>query len=98
MPLSDSLELWVKSLKAGDLALCFFNSTGIEKKLDLKWDDLILSDRLSGLDIQFNKQNFLYKDLWQSGSASARKDKHFIRQLAPHSVVVLRLTPVVRLK
>jgi alpha-galactosidase len=98
MDLPDSLEIWVKPLKNGDLALCFFNRTGSEKKINLNWNDLILTDQLSGMDIHFNKQTFLYKDLWQKGTRFARTDKRFTRDLAPHAVFVLRLTPAVTFK
>jgi alpha-galactosidase len=96
--LPDSLELWVKSLKGGDMAFCFFNRTDSEKKLDLNWNDLNLTDPLSGMDVQFSKQTFLYKDLWQKQTGFVRTDKHLIRVLAAHSVVVLRLTAAMDLK
>jgi alpha-galactosidase len=89
----DSLELWVKPLKNGELALCFFNRTEMAGKINLNWNDLILQDHLSGMNIHFDKQIYNYKDLWQNGTGSAKTNRKFEHQLAPHSVVVLKLTP-----
>jgi hypothetical protein len=50
------------------------------------------------MDIHFNKQTFLYKDLWQKGTGLARTDKRFTRGLVPHAAIVLRLTPAVTFK
>ena len=54
MPLSDSVELWVKPLKNGELALCFFNRTETTRKINLNWKDLVLQDQLSGMNIHFD--------------------------------------------
>ena len=94
MAMPDSLEMWVKPLKNGELALCFFNRTESPRKINLDWKDLNLSDHLSGMDIHFNKQKFTYKDLWQKGTGTGKTDKSFKQELASHAVVVLKLTPM----
>jgi alpha-galactosidase len=98
MVMPDSLEMWVKPMKNGELALCFFNRTGTARKIKLDWKDLNLSDHSSGMDIHFNQQQFLYKDLWQKGTGSVRTDKKFERELDSHAVIVLRLTPALDIK
>jgi alpha-galactosidase len=98
MMMPDSLELWVKPLKNKELALCFFNRTGSSKKINLNWKDLTISDSFSGMDIHFEKQFFLYKDLWQKNTGLVRTDKNFTHELASHAVIVLRLTPAMDLK
>jgi alpha-galactosidase len=95
MPLADSLELWVKPQAGGSPVLCFFNRTGSAKKINLNWNDLIIEDRLSGMNIHFDKQVYLYKDLWQKGSGFGKTNKNFEHQLPSHSVIVLKLTPAV---
>jgi alpha-galactosidase len=95
MVMPDSLEVWVKPLQHKELVLCFFNRTGTAKKINMAWKDLIITDKFSGMDIHFDKQAYLYKDLWQKGTGFARTDKNFAHELAAHSVIVLRLTPVV---
>ena len=95
MAMPDSLEMWVKPLKKGDLVLCFFNRTGTAKKINLDWKDLNLSDHLSGMDIHFNHQMFFYKDLWKKGNGLAKTNKNFSQELPAHAVIVLRLTPSV---
>ena len=98
MVMPDSLEMWVKPLKIGELVICFFNRTGTTKKINLDWKDLNLSDPLSGMDIHFNQQIFLYKDLWQKGTGLVRTDKKFKRDLAPHAVIVLILSSAMDIK
>lgn len=95
MPLPDSLELWVKPQTGGWPVLCFFNRTGSLKKINLNWNDLIIQDNLSGMNIHFDQQVYLYKDLWQNGTGFGKTNKNFQHQLAPHSVIVLKLTPAV---
>jgi alpha-galactosidase len=93
MPLPDSLELWVKPQKDGLPVLCFFNRTGSAKKINLKWNDLVIQDNLSGMNIHFDQQVYSYKDLWQKGTGIGKTNKNFEHQLASHSVIVLKLTP-----
>jgi len=95
MPLADSLELWVKPQTGGWPILCFFNRTGSTKKINLNWNDLIIEDKLSGMNIHFDKQVYLYKDLWQKGSGFGKTNKNFEHQLPSNSVIVLKLTPAV---
>ncbi len=95
MALPDSLELWVKPQTGGWPVLCFFNRTGSPRKINLNWKDLIIQDNLSGMNIHFDKQVYLYKDLWQNGTGFGKTNKNFEHQLAPHSVMVLKLTPAV---
>src|SRR5664279_2328107 len=88
----DSLELWVKPLKNGELALCFFNRTGKAGKIDLDWKTLNISDALSGMDIHFAQQLFTLRDLWLKKDLG-KTDKKLERSLDAHDVLVLRLKP-----
>ena len=98
MLMPDSLELWVKPLKNGELAFCFFNRTETTRKINLKWKDLNIDDPFSNTHIHFEKPAegktaYIYKDLWQPGNKIEVTDKNFIRELAPHAVIVLKLSP-----
>jgi alpha-galactosidase len=92
MIMPDSLEVWVKPLKNKELVLCFLNRTAETKKLDLSWKDLNISDELTGLNIQFGKQIFNARDVWMKKNIGLT-DKKFVRELASHDVIVLRLWP-----
>jgi alpha-galactosidase len=96
--LPDSLELWVKPLTKGELAVCFFNRTTKAGKINLNWNELTLKDSFSGMDIHFDKQAYLYKDLWQSGTGNGDTRKKFTHDLASHAVIVLKLTPAMNKK
>jgi len=88
----DSLELWVKPLENNQIALCFFNRTGISRKLSLQWKDLHLTDSLSHMDVQFDRQTYNLRDLWEKKDAG-KTDKPLERQIGPHQVIVYRLKP-----
>jgi len=92
MALPDSVELWVKPLKNKGLALCFFNRTETLRKINLTWKDLVFKDNFSGIDIHLNSEPYAFKDLWQKQSGFVLANKNFTRELAPHAVIVLRLT------
>ena len=93
MIMPDSLELWIKPLKNDELALCFFNRTGITRKIALNWKDLIISDAKAGMDIHFDKQIFSLRDLWLKKDLG-KTDKKLERSLDSHDVLVLRLKAV----
>ncbi len=98
MPLPDSLEVWVKPLKNGELALCFFNRTETTRKINLNWQELKIDDQFSNTHIRFEKPAegktaYIISDLWQPGKNLGVADNNFIRELAPHSVIVLKLSP-----
>lgn len=100
MSLPDSVELWVKLLKNGELALCFFNRTDIKRKINLNWQDLVIDDQLSGAHFRFEKYVkgkpfYSYSDQWQTGNSVEVADKNFVRELAPHAVIVLKLARIV---
>jgi alpha-galactosidase len=42
--MADSLELWVKPLKNNELAVCFLNRASHPQKLNIKWNDLDISN------------------------------------------------------
>jgi alpha-galactosidase len=89
----DSLEVWVKPLKNSGFVLCFLNRTVSSKKINLHWSDLNITDSQSGLDVHFDKQVFNYRDLWQKDNAG-KTAKNFVREIASHDVIVLKMEPV----
>ena len=90
----DSLEVWVKPLKNSAFVLCFLNRTASSRKISLHWSDLNITDSQSGLDIHFDKQAFTYRDLWHKEN-TGKTAKDFVREIASHDVIVLKMEPVV---
>jgi len=75
-------QIWVKELSHGEWAVCFFNSGDDTVQLRIDWNHLT-----------FLKGSYRIRDLWQKkdlGQSSAE----FRAPLAPHDVVLLRLTPI----
>jgi len=89
----DSLEVWVKPLKNSGFVLGFLNRTASSRKINLHWSDLNITDSQSGLDVHFDKQVFNYRDLWQKDNAG-KTAKNFVREIASHDVIVLKMEPV----
>jgi alpha-galactosidase len=90
MVFPDSLEVWVKPLKSNEFVLCFLNRTSSSRKINLNWKDLNITDPQSGLDIHFDRQIFIFRDLWQKG-ISGKTVKSFVREIASHDVIVLKI-------
>ncbi|RFZ83168.1 glycoside hydrolase family 27 protein [Mucilaginibacter terrenus] len=89
--LPDSIEVWVKPLKNNDVAVCFLNRSAKSQKLDIKWADLNLEDKTTGLNISFNTRQYAARDLWTKTATGTTKGS-FKQEIPMHDVVMLRLT------
>ena len=97
MVFPDSVEVWIKPLQSKSFVLCFLNRTSSPRKINLTWKDLNITDPQSDLDIHFDRQAFSYRDLWQKEN-SGKSSKSFVREIASHDVIVLRMEPVAGFK
>lgn len=85
-------ELWIKALDNGEWAFAFVNMTNEVNHLSYNWQFHYVKDGLVDREINFWNETFTLRD------AVAKKDagdtsKSFERDVQPHDIVVLRLTP-----
>jgi alpha-galactosidase len=97
MVFPDSVEVWIKPLQSKSFVLCFLNRTSSPRKINLSWKDLNITDPQSGLDVHFDRQAFSYRDLWQKEN-SGKATKSFVREIASHDVIVLKMDPATGFK
>jgi alpha-galactosidase len=84
-------EIWVKEISNDAWAVCFFNSGDVPLKIRITWSHIWI---LRG---KYNK--YKIRDLWQKkdlGEIDLEKgdNEFFIRQIEPHYVILLKLSPV----
>lgn len=77
----DDLEVWKKNLEDGSIAAGLFNRGDTKARVTALWSDLGIS----------GKQNV--RDLWRQKNLGRFNNK-FSADVAPHGVVMLRLSPV----
>ncbi|MFL6697488.1 MAG: hypothetical protein ACJ8GJ_10010, partial [Vitreoscilla sp.] len=77
------LEIWARPLKGGDHAVVLFNRSAMPAGISVDWDQLNLPAGLKA-DV---------KDLW-SKKVSRRIQGRYSGTVAPHGVLMVRITPV----
>lgn len=93
----DGLEYWFKPLENGDWAFCILNRGEEAAETVVDWQKFNLTDELSGRSTGFDSCVYQLKDLWNKPAKRARKvtsAKDLKVTVAPHDVVLYRLTPV----
>ncbi|OKS85103.1 glycoside hydrolase family 27 protein [Mucilaginibacter polytrichastri] len=86
----DGLEMWVKPLNKQDVAVCFLNRSAHPQNIDYAWEEHLLQDTISHLNINFAQETYKVRDLWVKKDLGTTK-KLFKQVIAPHDVVMLRL-------
>lgn len=86
----DGLEIWMKPLSNGDLAVCFLNRSEQAQNISFNWMAYTVQDKISNTDVDFKKTTYKLRDLWTKKDAGTTK-KVFKQPLAAHDVVLLRL-------
>ncbi len=76
-------EVWMKPLEGGELAVCVLNLADEPAEISFDWDTLE----------KMPTGTFTMRDVWQKEDAGTT-DTEFRRQLKPHDVALLRLTPM----
>jgi len=88
---SDSLETLVRPLINGDLAVCFVNRMDKPQTIDFDWSAHAINDAISKTGVDFTKSTYKLHDLWSKKDIGTTK-KPFKQAIAPHDVVMLRLS------
>lgn len=84
------LEFYAKPLDGGDWALMFLNRSNQPADVRHDWKKQVLVDDLSKRSVDFKQAVYRWSDLWskKTGDTSGKLEA----RLAPHSVLMLRLT------
>jgi alpha-galactosidase len=85
------VELYLKPLDDGQYALLLLNRGDTAHDYRLDWTFHSMKDDISGRQIDFGRQRFAWRDVWQGGEGST--EQPFAARLPAHGVVVLRLSP-----
>lgn len=85
------VELYLKPLDGGAYALLLLNRGDAARDYRLDWAAHYMKDDISGRQIDFGKQRFAWRDIWNGGEGSTAQA--FNVRLPAHGVVVLRLSP-----
>lgn len=87
---SDGLEIWVKPLSGGDIAVCFLNRSDRSQNINYVWADHAIKDDISKMDVSFAQTPYKIYNVW-SKKQSGNTQKPFKQTIASHDVVLLRL-------
>jgi alpha-galactosidase len=87
----NGLEVWVKTLADGELAVCFLNRSATPQNISYSWKDHPFKNETVNLDVDFSKVNYKLHDVWTKKDIGTTK-KEFKQAIASHDVVMLRLS------
>ncbi len=85
----DSLETWVKPLSNGEWAVCFLNRNDKPMPVNFDWKKEMIEDTVS--HSKMSNGVYKIKDVWMKKTAG-NTAKPFVATVAPHDVVLLRLS------
>lgn len=88
--MKDSVHTWLKPLKGGGWAVCFLNRSVLPKSFQYDWTPVI--DTVSKRELNPKSTVYTLRDLWLK-KETGTTEKPVKATLAPHDVLVLRLTP-----
>ncbi len=86
----DGMEIWVKPLQNGDLAVCFLNRSNHPQNVDYTWRAHRIQDSTSHADLNFTDRGYKLKNVW-TGKSEGTTAKPFKQLIPAHDVVMLRL-------
>jgi len=87
----DGLEMLVKPLSKGDLAVLFLNRSERPQTINFDWAAHQIADTTSKTDVDFSKTTFKLRDVWAKKDIGTTQ-KPLKQPIASHDVVMLRLT------
>ena len=87
----DSVDTWIKPLKNGEVAVCFFNRSKNPVNISHNWKQHAISDTLSKTMIDFNSATYTLSDVWAKKMAGTT-DQVFAATIPAQDVVMLRLS------
>lgn len=89
----DGMEIFVKALKDNSLAVCFLNRSSRTQNINFEWKEHVITDTVSKLDIDFNKNTYSLRDLWTKKNIGTT-NKAFKQTIGSHDVIMLKLSKV----
>jgi alpha-galactosidase len=87
----DGVEIWVKPLTNGELAVCFLNRSERPQIVNYEWVAHAIQDKISNTNVDFTQATYKLRDLWTKKDLGTTQ-KPFKQSIAAHDVVLLRLT------
>jgi alpha-galactosidase len=88
----DSVDTWIKPLDHNELAICFMNRSRKPVTMNYDWQKNPVTDTVSKTSVDFNKTNYMIRDVWQRKPAGTTKTI-FKAEVPAHDVILLRLKP-----
>jgi len=89
----DGIEIFVKALKDNSLAVCFLNRSSRQQNINFDWKEHLITDTVSKLDIDFNKNTYVLRDLWAKKNIGTT-NKPLKQTIGSHEVLMLKLSKV----
>ncbi|MHB8209017.1 glycoside hydrolase family 27 protein [Mucilaginibacter sp.] len=89
----DGMEIFVKALKDNSLAVCFLNRSSRQQNINFDWKEHMITDTLSKLNIDFNKNTYTLRDLWAKKNIGTT-NKPLKQTIGSHEVLMLKLSKV----
>ena len=89
----DGMEIFVKALKDNSLAICFLNRSSRQQNIDFDWKEHMITDTVSKLNIDFNKNTYALRDLWAKKNIGTT-NKPLKQTIGSHEVLMLKLSKV----
>ncbi len=86
----DGIEIWVRPLVNGDIAVCFLNRSDRIQTVNYDWTAHLIKDATSKMDVDFNQSTYKLKDIWSKQDLGTTK-KVFKQVIPSNDVVMLRL-------
>lgn len=86
----DSVETWYRPLSKGGWAICIINRGKASQTINMLWEQLSVTDQLSGRALDLKKDVYNYYDVWSKQKGNTRKPLNV--QLAPHDVWMVTLS------
>lgn len=86
------LETWVRPLADGAWTILFLNRADAQRTARIDWSEFRVQDDLSKRTLEAGDRTWLLRDLWKR-QAAGDTTRPFSAAVAPHDVVMLRLTP-----
>jgi alpha-galactosidase len=87
----DGMEILVKPLSDGNLAVLFLNRSDRSQTVNFDWAAHMIQDKISNTDVDFSKTSYKLRDLWVHKDVGTTQ-KAFRQTIASHDVIMLKLT------
>lgn len=89
----NGIDVWVKPLSDDNWAIVFLNRSDKTQKINFDWKKHIIEDKDFKFTLDLNNQIYNLRDLWEHKDLG-KTNKVFIKELASHDVVALKLSKV----